>query len=157
MGLPTECTAVGGFTAYTNWDYGIFSSIASRLTVTDCKIAIGKIGLNLNIFGPDPVAHRLGRKWVRIKNTLIVGLVEGEKCISSTPAHSPSVSLPAREKKLGIMMSSFNKKRSKMDGTGKWHLSKFHTANCIAILSLCTCLNAPPPSLPPPLSLLPQQ
>ena len=147
MGLPTECTAIGGFTAYNNWDYGIFSSIASRLTVTNCKFAIGKIGLNLNIFGPDPVAHRLGRKWVKIENTLIVGLVEGEECISSAPAHSPSASLPARHHKLGIMMSSFNKKRSKMDGTGKWHLSTFSTANWPFIF--CACQHSLPFSASP--------
>ena len=125
LGLPAECTAIGGFTSYSNWDYGIFSSTASRLAVTDCTIASGKIGLNLNIFGPDPVAHRLGRKWIKIEKTLIVGLVEDEECISSVPAHAPRVSQSAREHKLGIMMSSFNKKRSKMDGTGAWHKSMF--------------------------------
>ena len=34
------------------------------------------------------------------------------------------VSFTSRDHKLGIMMSSFNQQRSKMDGTGAWHLSK---------------------------------
>ena len=34
------------------------------------------------------------------------------------------VSFKADDHKLGIMMSSFNQRRSKMDGTGAWHLSK---------------------------------
>lgn len=34
------------------------------------------------------------------------------------------VSFAAVDHKLGIMMSSFNQRRSKMDGTGAWHLSE---------------------------------
>ena len=125
LGLPAECTAIGGLSVYSNWDYGVFSSVASRLVLSHSKLVIGKVGLNLNVFGPNPVAHLLGRKWVKVENTLLVGLAEDEGCVSSAPPHAVGgVSFSRKDHKLGVMMSSFNQKRSKMDGTGKWHLSK---------------------------------
>ena len=128
MGIPAQCTAVGGFTSYLTWDYGVFSSIASRLVVSHSVIASGKVGLNLNVFGPNPVAHLLGRKWVKLENTLIVGITEGEGCLSSSLPHAiPDVSFSHEDHKHGIMMSSFNQKRSKMSGTGPFHLSRLQS------------------------------
>lgn len=48
------------------WNYGIFSSTASSLVTTHLKVATGKVGVNLNVFGPNPVAHLLGGKFIRI-------------------------------------------------------------------------------------------
>lgn len=48
------------------WNYGVFSSTASSLVVTHLKVAVGKVGVNLNVFGPNPVAHLLGEKFIRI-------------------------------------------------------------------------------------------
>lgn len=95
------------------------------------KLAVGKVGFNLNIFGPDSVAHLLGHKSVHIYNSLLVGFLSSSvTCQTSPPSHAiPGVSLAASHLSFGIMMSSFNKKRSKMDGTGSWHLSKFSIRN----------------------------
>ena len=125
LGVPEDCTSVGGLTATHHWDYTVFSSVASSLALTNIKMAIGKVGLNLNVFGPNPVLHQLGRKSVGIFNAIIVGLLKNEMCETKRPDHVvPAVSFDRDDHKLGIMMSSFNKKRSKMDGTGRWHLSK---------------------------------
>lgn len=48
------------------WNYGVFSSTASSLLATHLKIAAGKVGLNLNVFGPNPVAHHVGNKFIRV-------------------------------------------------------------------------------------------
>ena len=68
LGLPNDCTVIGGFTAAYQWNYGVFSSTASSLVTTHLKIGIGKVGLNLsmNVFGPNPVAHLLGKKSISI-------------------------------------------------------------------------------------------
>ena len=88
-------------------------------------LAIGKAGFNLNIFGPDPLRHLLGRKWIKIEKSLIVGNIPGESCDTCRPSVViPSSSFSLQSHKLGVMMSSFNQQHSKMDGTGKWHLSK---------------------------------
>lgn len=103
----------------------MFSSIASPLVVSHMILGIGKVGFNLNIFGPNPVQHLLGRKWIRIEWSLIVGNLPGEMCEWRRPSIvAPSSSLSVHSHKLGVMMSSFNQRRSKMDGTGQWHLSK---------------------------------
>ena len=67
LGLPLNCTAIGGFTATHQWNYAAFSSTASSLSAIHLKIAVGKVGLNLNVFGPNPVAHLLGQKSIIIK------------------------------------------------------------------------------------------
>ena len=67
LGLPHDCTAIGGFTATHQWNYAIFSSSASSLSATHLKIAVGKVGLNLNVFGPNSVSHLLGRKSIYVK------------------------------------------------------------------------------------------
>ena len=67
--------------------------------------------------------HLLGGKFVQISNSLIVGNLPGEQCFSSALSYAV-VFIGPDEPKLGIMMTSFNQKRSKMDGTGVWHLSK---------------------------------
>ncbi len=48
------------------WNYAVFSSTASSLAATHLKVAVGKVGLNLNIFGPNPVAHLLGGKTISV-------------------------------------------------------------------------------------------
>lgn len=70
LGLPSDCTAVGGFTSLFHWNYGVFSSLASSLVLSHVKVAVGKVGINLNIFGPNPVAHHLGRKFISIEGML---------------------------------------------------------------------------------------
>lgn len=66
LGLPYECTAVGGFSTMFQWNYGVFSSTASSLLATHFRVAAGKVGINLNVFGPNPVAHLLRDKFIRI-------------------------------------------------------------------------------------------
>ena len=69
LGLPYNCTAIGGFTATHQWNYAVFSSTASSLSATHLKIAVGKVGLSLNVFGPNPVAHLLGQKSIVLRGT----------------------------------------------------------------------------------------
>ncbi len=66
LGLPRDCTAIGGFTATLQWNYGVFSSTASSLVATHLRIGVGKVGVNLNVFGPNPVAHLRGNKFISI-------------------------------------------------------------------------------------------
>ena len=125
LGLPKDCASVGGLTASHHWDYSVFSSSSSSIAITHMKLAIGKIGINLNIFGPNSVSHLLGGKSTKIENSLIVGFIPEMPCQSSKPFNSiPGVSLSKGDPSIGIMMSSFNNKKSKMDGTAKWHLSE---------------------------------
>ena len=127
LGIPHECTSIGGFTATHHWDYSIFSSTASSLVATHLRLAVGKVGVNLNVFGPNPVAHLLGHKSITLADSLIVGSLPGQTCLTTPPSHViPRVSFRASDDQLGIMMSCFNKRRSKMDGTGQWHLSEHY-------------------------------
>ena len=59
-------------------------------------------------------------------DSLLVGSLPSEPCLTRAPSFRVrgGVSFDVSDHKLGIMMSSFNQKRSKMDGTGAWHLSK---------------------------------
>ena len=59
-------------------------------------------------------------------DSLLVGSLPGEVCVTSAPNFRVrgGVSFSVLDHKLGVMMSSFNVKRSKMDGTGAWHLSE---------------------------------
>ena len=65
---------------------------------------------------------------IYFSDSLIVGSLPGEGCVSSAPDFHVrgGVSFSLADHQLGIMMSSFNQKRSKMDGTGAWHLSKLN-------------------------------
>ena len=136
LGVPYQCTSIAGLTATHHWDYSIFSSTASSLVASHLRLAVGKVGVNLNVFGPDPVAHLLGDKSVTLLDSLIVGSLPGQTCSATSPSHViPKVSFGASDDKLGIMMSCFNKKRSKMDGTGRWHLSE-----CVSIYTCIICM-----------------
>ena len=66
LGLPEPCTAVGGFSSMFQWNYAVFSSTASSLAVSHLRVGVGKVGLNLNVFGPNPVAHLLGNKSITV-------------------------------------------------------------------------------------------
>ena len=72
LGLPTDCTAVTGFTATHQWDYAIFSSTASSLVASHLRLSVGKVGLNLNVFGPNPVHHFIGGKTITVTGGYIV-------------------------------------------------------------------------------------
>ena len=124
MGVPDDCSSIGGFISIMHYEYGVFSSTASSLVVTDAIVQAEKIGINLNIFGPSSVAHMLGHKTIALQNSLIVGFLYGQQCLLSRPSYGTISSSKLSENKVGIMMSSFNMKRSKMDGTSSWSLSK---------------------------------
>ncbi len=72
LGLPMPCTAIGGFTTTLQWNYGVFSSTASSLVATHLRVGVGKVGLNLNVFGPNPVAHLLGNKFITLSGEYAV-------------------------------------------------------------------------------------
>lgn len=120
-GLNEPCSAAGRFVAARQWEYGVFSSTASRVAVREMAVAVGHTGLCLNIFGPDPVKHQLDYKWIKVDDSLVVGATEQEPCFTSKPAHCPSICAQASDPKLGIMMATFAEKKSKMDGTAPWH------------------------------------
>eukprot|EP00117_Sycon_ciliatum_P037364 scpid335/ scgid27970/ Fibrocystin-L; Polycystic kidney and hepatic disease 1-like protein 1 len=126
VGVADMCTAIGGFTVTHHWDYGIFSWTASSLVITDVAIAVGHVGVNLNVFGPDPVQHLFEDKSVKLQKSLIVGELPNEaSCSASRPPFAlPSTSFSARDNIGGVMMSTFSKTRGKMNGIGKWHLPK---------------------------------
>ena len=119
-GVPEECTAVSTFTSIWAWNYGIFSQTVSSLSVSQVVIAVGKIGLNLNTLGPDPIKHLLGNKYVYITNSLIIGVVPGEVCNYDIPAYfTVKNTLSAQTSKSGIMMSYMNKNPFKIHK--EWH------------------------------------
>ncbi len=62
------------------WNYAVFSFTASSLAATHLKIAVGKVGLNLNVFGPNPVAHLTGGKTITVAG--IYSYVQHDKCIN---------------------------------------------------------------------------
>lgn len=143
----------------------MFSSTASSLVATHLKVATGKVGINLNVFGPDPVAHLLGGKFITIlgqyknilfllhlslscppplllsnlfSDSLVVGSLPRESCTTRAPDFAVrDVSFTANDHKLGVMMSSFNQRRSKMDGTGAWHLSELILIFLECFYALC--------------------
>ena len=119
-GLPLDCTSVARFTGLRHYDYFVFSIASSHMI-----LAIGKVGFNLNVFGPDSVRHLLGRKGIKIEKSLIVGNIPGESCHTRRPSIViSSSSFNLQSHKLGVMMSLFNQQCSNINGTGKWHLSK---------------------------------
>ena len=120
-GLNEPCSAAGGFVTARQWEYGVFSSTASRVSVRELAVAVGHTGLCLNIFGPDPVTHLVDYKWITVDDSLVVGGTEQEPCFTSKPAYCPEICSDTTAPKLGIMMATFAKKRSKMDGSGPWH------------------------------------
>ena len=125
MGLSEPCTGAGGFTAARQWEYGVFAWTASSLAFRELAVAVGHTGLCLNIFGPDPVQHFFERKSVRVDGSFIVGTTDAEPCMDQVPNHCPSICSTPDDAKLGIMMSTFSRKRGKMDGTLPWHLRKY--------------------------------
>lgn len=124
-GVPGDCSSIGGLISILHYEYGIFSSMASSLVVTDAIVQAEKIGVNLNVFGPSSVAHMLGHKTIAIHNSVMVGFLHNQQCMLTRPSYVTTASSKLPENKVGIMMSSFNMQRSKMDGTSPWHLSKF--------------------------------
>jgi hypothetical protein len=60
-----------------------------------------------------------------LPDSIIIGTLPGETCSDSQPSWTPgSSSIQLTEPSFGVMMSSFNQARSKLDGTAQWHLSK---------------------------------
>ena len=119
-GVPEDCTAVSTFTSIWAWNYGIFSQTISSLFVSKVIIAVGKIGLNLNGLGPDPIKHLLGNKYIHITNSLIIGAVPGEACDYDLLAYYPEKNtISAQKSKSGIMMSYMNKRPFKIHK--EWH------------------------------------
>ncbi|KAI6655737.1 Fibrocystin-L-like [Oopsacas minuta] len=118
-GISENCTTVNTFTSIWAWNYGIFSQTISSLSVSGIVIAVGKIGLNLNTLGPDPIEHLLGNKYISISDSLIIGSLPNEKCIYSIPDYFPANSFDSQGAKSGIMMSYMNKSPFKI--FKQWH------------------------------------
>ena len=119
-GVSEDCTFMSKFTSIWAWNYGIFSQTVSSLSLSQVVIAVGKIGLNLNTLGPDPIKHLLGNKYVHITNSLIIGAIPNEACNYETPTYfTEKNTLSAQQRKSGIMMSYMNKNPFKIQK--EWH------------------------------------
>ena len=51
-------------------------------------------------------------------------IIIGQHCSTSVPSWTGPTAIGVAEPSFGVVMSSFNALRSKMDGTTEWHLSK---------------------------------
>ena len=123
-GTPNNCTAIKSFISLWAWNYGIFSQTASSLFLSRIVIVVGKIGLNLNIFGPDPIKHLLGRKFVHITNSLIIGALPNEPCDEAMPVYFTQNTLQPSNDKSGIMMSYMNRNSFKIFKI--WHRAQHY-------------------------------
>ena len=120
-GIPANCTMVNSFTSIWAWNYGIFSQTVSSLYLSKIVVAVGKVGLNLNTRGPDPIQHLLGKKFISITDSLIIGALPDEMCEYTIPPYFLPNSFHPQGSKSGIMMPYMNKNPFKP--FKRWHLA----------------------------------
>ena len=120
-GISENCTMVNSFTSIWAWNYGIFSQTISSLRVSKMVVTVGKVGFNLNTLGPDPIQHLLGKKFISITDSLIIGALPDEMCNYTIPPYFLSNSFHSQGSKSGIMMSYMN--RNPFKPFKRWHLA----------------------------------
>ncbi|XP_065660201.1 fibrocystin-L isoform X2 [Hydra vulgaris] len=115
----TFCWKVEDFLIWKNLDYGIYTWPNWPIVVKNCIIADNKIGLSLNVFNPDPVAHLSSNNFAKVQDTLLVGRTTNFGCNEDDVIPYHSTFYPSRRSprlpgggNLGIYCSTFSKSQS---------------------------------------------
>ena len=103
------CVKVNKFTAYMNWDIGIYGNVRPSIRLSDVFVSGSKVGILINSFGPDSAQHLIEHKAVRLFDSIIVGLPEGTPCTRlSAPPSLSFRSFSASSPRRGLVLSSFS-------------------------------------------------
>ncbi|XP_038070546.1 fibrocystin-L-like isoform X1 [Patiria miniata] len=74
------CTKIANFLIYKSWDFGIYHQSAARLLITDVTLVDNKIAIMPLVFSPAALSHVTSDKFVRVQNSVIVGVSDSFDC-----------------------------------------------------------------------------
>ncbi|XP_022097673.1 fibrocystin-L-like isoform X1 [Acanthaster planci] len=130
------CTKVANFLIYKSWDFGIYHQSTARVLVTDVKLVDNKIAILPIVFSPAALSHKTSDKFVRVKDSLIVGVSDSFECSSdSVQPENAGQSSKQRGPRApggghtGLLWSSF------LSGSNGAPFKPFHGANSYPMIN----------------------
>ncbi|XP_072018328.1 fibrocystin-L-like [Amphiura filiformis] len=107
--ISSVCSKIAGFKLYKNYDFGIYIQVACSIIITDVTLIDNRAGIVPLIVGPSARLHKTSKQYVRIENTLIVGMSPGFVC--DLDSRYPGSSFGTRKQRGPTATSSYRHAR----------------------------------------------
>ncbi|XP_073925166.1 fibrocystin-L isoform X4 [Castor canadensis] len=93
-GLP-GCSLIQGFIIWACWDYGIYFQTTESVHIYNVTLVNNGMAIFSMIYMPAAISHKISRKTVKIKNSLIVGSSPEFNCSDVLTNEDPNIELTA--------------------------------------------------------------
>ncbi|XP_067401067.1 fibrocystin isoform X2 [Emydura macquarii macquarii] len=122
-----NCTRITGFLSYKNYDYGVMFHLESSVVMDNMMLVDNAVGLLPVVYSPSAEQHHLGKKYIELRNSVIVATSSTFDCIKDRikPLSADSTSrdrspyYPQRGR-IGILWPAFTSEPSQWPDN-PWH------------------------------------
>uniref|UniRef100_A0A8C3TE47 PKHD1 ciliary IPT domain containing fibrocystin/polyductin n=1 Tax=Chelydra serpentina TaxID=8475 RepID=A0A8C3TE47_CHESE len=122
-----NCTKITGFLSYKNYDYGVMFQLESSVVMDNMMLVDNSVGVLPVVYSPSAKQHRLGKKYIELRNSVIIATSSTFDCIKDRilPLSANSTSrdraphYPQRGR-IGILWPSFTSEPSQWPDN-PWH------------------------------------
>uniref|UniRef100_A0A8C0G053 PKHD1 ciliary IPT domain containing fibrocystin/polyductin n=1 Tax=Chelonoidis abingdonii TaxID=106734 RepID=A0A8C0G053_CHEAB len=129
-----NCTKITGFLSYKNYDYGVMFQLESSVVMDNMMLVDNAVGVLPVVYSPSAKQHRLGKKYIELRNSVIIATSSTFDCIKDriTPL---SANLTSRDRapyypqrgRIGILWPSFASEPSQWPDN-PWHKIRNYAA-----------------------------
>ena len=91
-----DCARVSNFYSWKNFDYGIFSYAKCSIIVSNCTVAESGNNLFLYVGGPPALSHVKKDRFVKVRDSLIVGVSPSFDCNTDQVRPMPATIIGSR-------------------------------------------------------------
>uniref|UniRef100_A0A8C8SGU1 PKHD1 ciliary IPT domain containing fibrocystin/polyductin n=1 Tax=Pelusios castaneus TaxID=367368 RepID=A0A8C8SGU1_9SAUR len=122
-----NCTRITGFLSYKNYDYGVMFHLASSVVMDNMVLVDNAVGLLPLVYSPSAEQHHLGKKYIELRNSVILATSSTFDCIKDRikPRSADSTSRDRAPSylhggRIGILWPAFTSESSQWPNN-PWH------------------------------------
>ncbi|XP_044864776.1 fibrocystin [Mauremys mutica] len=129
-----NCTKITGFLSYKNYDYGVMFQLESSVVMDNMMLVDNAVGVLPVVYSPSAKQHRLGKKYIELRNSVIIATSSTFDCIKDR-IMPLSANLTSRDRapyypqrgRIGILWPSFASEPSQWPDN-PWHKIRNYAA-----------------------------
>ncbi|XP_075779458.1 fibrocystin isoform X4 [Pelodiscus sinensis] len=129
-----NCTKITGFLSYKNYDYGVMFQVESSVVMENMMLVDNAVGVLPVVYSPSAEQHRLEKKYIEIRSSVIVATSSTFDCINDRikPLSAVSTSRDrapyySQRGRIGILWPSFSSEPSQWPDN-PWHKTRNYPA-----------------------------
>ncbi|XP_074982450.1 fibrocystin isoform X2 [Caretta caretta] len=129
-----SCTKITGFLSYKNYDYGVMFQLESNVVMDNMMLVDNAVGVLPVVYSPSDKQHRLGKKYIEFRNSVIIATSSTFDCIkdrimplSANSTFRDRAPYYPQRGRIGILWPSFTSEPSQWPDN-PWHKIRNYAA-----------------------------